>query len=322
MNRKDYASIAHNLLFRGMDFSSVEYMLEHCSIRKLDTGETLLHPDTPNHHLHLILDGELNVLLAGNEAMKYTTLVAGDCAGDISIVDGKLPSALVVAAQPSRVLAVPYDTVWSLVNHSHEIARNLLEITAGRMRNDNHALISSQNRSTQFEHQASVDPLTGIHNRRWMCEAFPRALLRCSRNNQPVSILIADIDFFKRVNDSYGHLVGDAALRTVAGCLIHNLRSFDLLVRYGGEEFAILLPGTAPEEATQLAERLRSAVAASDIQNGDVTFQVTISMGIASAQNEKTLEALLNEADHALYRAKELGRNRVEIASPAGMISA
>ena len=317
MDRKDYALIAKNLLFQGMDFASVEYMLERCSIQDLAVGETLLQPDIPNHHLYLILEGELSVQLGGREVMEYTSLIAGDCAGDISLVDGKLPSALVVATRTTRVLAVPHDTVWSLNDHSHEVARNLLAIIAGRMRNDNNALISSRNVRIQFEHQASVDALTGVHNRHWMSEAFPRALLRCARNTQPVAIMIVDIDFFKRVNDTYGHLVGDVALKTVAKYMAKNLRPFDLLVRYGGEEFALLLPNTGRAAAEALAERLRSLIADCKIQSDNIQFQVTISTGVALAYGEKTLKVLLEEADRALYRAKELGRNRVEIASEA-----
>lgn len=321
MERKDYILTAQNLLFQGMDFASVEYMLEHCSIHELAQGETLLSPETANHHLYLILSGELSVRLVGQAAVQHAKLIAGDCVGDISIVDGKHPSALVVTTQHSRVLAVPHDTVWSLVNHSHVIARNLLGIIAGRMRNDNNAIISSQNQRMQFEHQATVDALTGIHNRRWMSEAFPRTLLRCARNNEPVSLLITDIDFFKRVNDTYGHLVGDTTLTSIASCLSENLRPCDLFVRYGGEEFAILLPGSGQDEATALAERLRTAVAACHIPAGNKMFQVTISIGLASARHEQTLEALLGEADHALYRAKEHGRNRVEAYSAADAVS-
>lgn len=317
MDTKDYVLTTQNLLFQGMDLASVEYILERCSVRNLIAGETLLQPDIPNHHLYLILEGELSVHLVAQEAMKYTSLVAGECAGDISLMDGKSPSALVVAAKPTRVLAVPHDTVWSLVNHSHEVARNLLEIIAGRMRNNNSALISSQNKRKQFEHQASVDVLTGIHNRRWMNEAFPRAMLRCSLNKSPVAIMIADIDFFKLVNDTHGHLAGDAALRTVAECMARNLRPSDLLVRYGGEEFALLLPDTSPENAGIVAERLRAKVADSKIRHDPVSFQVTISIGVTQARDEKTLETLLSEADRALYRAKESGRNRVEVFTQA-----
>ncbi|HEY3326532.1 MAG TPA: GGDEF domain-containing protein [Novimethylophilus sp.] len=324
MDPRDFALIAQNLLFRGVDFPSIDYMLEHCSIRELAADEMLLQPEIPNHHLYLILEGELSVQLAAQtqEPLKHTTLAAGVCAGEISIVDGKLPSALVAATKPSRVLAVPHDTVWSLVDHSHEVARNLLGIVAGRMRYDNAALITSQKHKVQFEHQAYVDALTGLHNRRWMDDAFPRTLQRCLLDRQPVALMLADIDHFKCVNDTYGHLVGDVALEIIAECMTKNLRPNDLLVRYGGEEFVILLPGSDLEEAELIAERLRSAVADCAVRSDDFIIRVTVSIGIAPVNGESGLQTLLDAADQALYRAKQSGRNRVEVLSAPPLESA
>jgi len=335
MNATDRALTEHNQLFQGMDFSSVEYMLEHCSVRNLVSGESLLQPDVPNHHLYLILEGKLGVLLAAQEPpvpatpgtgeppkpkggsdsqlLVLATLGAGECVGEISLVDGKPPSALVVATEPARVLSVPHDTVWSLVDHSHEIARNLLGIVASRMRNEKHTLITSQHKRKQFEHQAYVDALTGVHNRHWMVDAFPRAINRCLFNKGHFTIMMVDIDHFKRVNDTHGHLVGDITLKTVAKCLTNHLRPHDLLVRYGGEEFAVLLPDTDLQQAKGVAERVRKAISDTTIQRDDLTFQVTISIGITSTQQEEKLEDLISKADQALYRAKKLGRNRVEI---------
>lgn len=313
MNPADRALTEQNFLFRGMDFASVEYMLEHSSIRDMAAGEKLLQPDIPNHHLYLILEGKLSVHLIAQETLEHTLLLAKECAGEISLVDGKHPSALVVATGPARVLAVPHDTVWSLADHSHEIARNLLEIIAGRMRNDNMALIASQNKKSQFEHQAYVDALTGIYNRHWMSNAFPRALHRCVLNKLPFAVMVADIDHFKLVNDTYGHLVGDLALKAVARCMAENLRPHDLLVRYGGEEFAVFLPDADLDEARIIATRLRVVIADTEICCEGISFKVTISIGITPTKHEETLENLIGEADQALYRAKELGRNRVEI---------
>lgn len=314
MDQKDYFLIGQNLLFRGVDFVSVQYMLEHCSIRTLAADEKLLQPDMPNQHLYLILEGELSVELIAQEALQHTLLGAGECAGEISLVDGKPPSAVVIATKHARVLAVPHDTVWSLVYGSHAVARNLLEIIAGRMRNDNRALVTSRNRSVQYEHQASVDALTGIHNRRWMNEAFPRALHRCILNRLSCAVLVVDIDHFKRVNDNYGHLVGDVALKTVAATMSSHLRPHDLLVRYGGEEFAVLLPDTALGEAREVAERIRAAIEAQAVEHQDLSFNVTISIGIATGREGVSHETMIGEADQALYRAKESGRNRVEVA--------
>lgn len=313
MNQRDCDLIMQNRLFGGVDFAAVGYMLERCSIRNLDGGEKLLQPDVLNDHLYLILEGELTVRLVAQENIKYATLQAGECAGEISLVDGNPPSALVDALRPTRVLAVPEDTVWSLVNSSHAVSRNLLGIIAGRSRHGSRALICSQNERSLYQQQACVDALTGIHNRHWMNAAFPRALQRCVLNGSPATIMVADLDLFKRVNDTYGHLTGDLTLKVVAGRMARQLRPHDLLVRYGGEEFVILLPDTGTEEAQQIAERLCVSVAEQEIPNGIQPFRVTISIGIATTRIETAIDALIGNADQALYRAKNLGRNCVEM---------
>lgn len=315
MDMPDRALIEQNSLFLGMDFGAIEYMLERSTLRNLAEGETLLQPEVPNQHLYLILNGELRVNLIGQAMLEHASLKAGECVGEISLVDGKNPSALVVAATPTRVLAVPHDTVWSLVDQSHEVARNLLAIIAGRMRRDNSALISSHSKRAQYEHQATVDTLTGVHNRRWMNEAFPRVLHRCALDRAESALMVLDIDHFKLVNDSYGHLVGDVALKSLANIMQLHLRPHDLLVRYGGEEFAILLPATGIEEARSIAERLRATVAANEVQSGKAAFRITVSIGIAAVMPDGRPEESFAAADRALYRAKEAGRNRVEVAN-------
>lgn len=315
MKQTDRTLIEQNILFSGIDFDTIEYMLEHSFVQRLDSGTRLMQPDTQDRYLHLILEGKLNVYLVAHEAQEYVSLLAGECVGEVSLVDGKTPSAIVIAAEPSRILSVPHDTVWSLINNSREITNNLMEVLACRLRNDNREIVASHNRKKQFEHQAHVDALTGVYNRHWMNNAFPRALHRCVRNNQPFAVLVVDIDHFKKVNDTYGHLVGDLALKVVAKCLAENLRSHDLLARYGGEEFVVLLTEADLETAKMIAERLRTKVAETEIRGDDIALHVTLSIGITPAQHDK-LEGLIHEADQALYRAKQSGRNRVEVFSP------
>lgn len=313
MNSNDRIQIENNALFSGMSAENFGYMLEHSVVRNLDTGVRLLQPDTENHHLHLILNGALNVYLIAQESQEHITLQAGECVGEVSLIDGKYPSAIVVAAQPSRILSIPYDTVWSLINNSRTVAGNLLALLANRLRNDNQTIVETQRSKMQLEHQASTDALTGVHNRHWMGRAFPRALQRCTLNKQPFAVMVVDIDHFKKINDTYGHLVGDLALKTVAQCMAENLRPHDLLARYGGEEFAVLLTEADLESAKMVAERLRSRIAAAEIRSNDISFHVTLSIGITPTQHEERLENLISEADQALYRAKQMGRNRVEV---------
>jgi diguanylate cyclase (GGDEF)-like protein len=214
------------------------------------------------------------------------------------------------------VLEIPHDTVWSMIDCSHGLARNLLAILAGRMRNDNLALVSSQSRTLEFEQAASVDALTGLHNRRWMDEAFPRAIRRCEVDAAPMCLVMADIDRFKGVNDRHGHLAGDTVLRMVARELIEGLRPQDLLARYGGEEFAILLPETEIGEGMRIAERLRATIAATPVTvaPGGVAASITLSCGIAPFRLGDTLETLVGLADAALIEAKEGGRDRIVLS--------
>jgi len=161
---------------------------------------------------------------------------------------------------------------------------------------------------------ALIDPLTGVKNRSTMDDAIQREIKLARRHGRSLAIVLLDIDHFKRVNDKHGHLYGDQALRAVAQCVQKTIRDSDLLFRYGGEEFMILLSGTGPEGSALLAERIRQEVEAMQPLSGNAT-QLTVSLGITSLRGEPdTAELLLERADTALYQAKQAGRNRVEFA--------
>lgn len=161
---------------------------------------------------------------------------------------------------------------------------------------------------------ATMDSLTGIYNRRTIIEIGNNELARCSRYNQPLSLLMLDIDHFKHVNDTYGHAVGDQALRQLASRCNELMRNIDSLGRLGGEEFLVILPQTNLGEARIAAERLRQAVAGQPIQYQDKSFNITISIGVSDCcPNDEDIETAIHRADIAMYRAKENGRNRVEL---------
>ncbi len=172
----------------------------------------------------------------------------------------------------------------------------------------------------QLAKNAGTDELTGIANHRAFREAFKRDLAQADRNELPLSLVMVDVDHFKRINDTHGHPAGDAVLRHVAGVLTGGLRGTDFVARYGGEEFAILLPKTDPPTARMVAERLRAALEKTHVHVRGQDIAVTASFGVSSLQppfhGGIAGEGLLKAADDALYRAKAAGRNRVELAEP------
>jgi diguanylate cyclase (GGDEF)-like protein len=156
---------------------------------------------------------------------------------------------------------------------------------------------------------ALIDPLTGVKNRSTLDDAFQRELKLARRHDHDLSVILLDIDHFKQVNDKHGHLNGDQALRAVAQCVQQTIRDSDLLFRFGGEEFMILLSGTGADGSALLAERIRREVERiTPFPDGKTTL--TISLGVTSLRDEDTIDSLLERADSALYRAKRSGRNR------------
>jgi two-component system cell cycle response regulator len=164
----------------------------------------------------------------------------------------------------------------------------------------------------KMETMATTDGLTGLTNHRTFQDRFANLLERASRHGQKIAFLLCDVDFFKKVNDNYGHPTGDEVLRRVARVLGEVARKIDIPARYGGEEFAIVLDGTDVEQARQVAERVRQEISKLVIESEKGPFQVTMSIGVATFPDDgRDRAALIEHADHALYHAKHSGRNQV-----------
>jgi diguanylate cyclase (GGDEF)-like protein len=158
-----------------------------------------------------------------------------------------------------------------------------------------------------------TDGMTGVHNKRYLLELLERDLATAARQQTQLSLLMIDIDHFKKINDTYGHLAGDQALKELCRRLQPRLRSTDALARYGGEEFAVVLPATPRESALQVAEILRALVEAEPFTHEQIRIPATISLGLATTDPAipTTVTALIKQADDNLYEAKRSGRNRV-----------
>jgi len=160
-----------------------------------------------------------------------------------------------------------------------------------------------------------MDGLTQIHNHRYLVDFLDREVARSVRHERPLAVLMLDIDRFKAVNDEHGHLCGDYVLREMSNRIRHSVRREDLFARYGGEEFALVLVETNPEQAHEVAERLRASIEEKPFWFESVIVPITVSVGVASVINQPDVSAgaLLKEADEKLYEAKRTGRNRVVV---------
>lgn len=168
--------------------------------------------------------------------------------------------------------------------------------------------------AASLESLANTDALTGAASRRKLLELGVRECARAMRDARPLAVLAIDIDHFKQVNDSHGHAAGDRVLKVVVASCQSQLRNNDVLGRWGGEEFAIVLPGADATSGLRVAERIRERIASTPIVAEGVTIRVTVSIGLATFDGAQSFDALLAEADAALYRAKRDGRDRVGVS--------
>jgi diguanylate cyclase (GGDEF)-like protein len=304
--------LAESRLFRQVDVKLLESLLGNCARYQLMPGDTLIESGARNSTLYLVLSGQLRVYAGGRDMPANAILEAGECAGEMSLIDGERSSALVLAAAPSELFGIPHERMWEMIEVAPLIARNLLAIMTGRVRNNNLTLVTTQSLSLEFEPASSVDPLTGLHNRRWIDNTFMRQIRRCRQDEAPQCLVMVDIDHLARINERNGYLTGDSAVRRIARAVAESLRPQDLIGRFGGDEFAILLPHTPFAEAQLIAGRLCAAVTSADICIPPSREALTISCGVVPIKAEDDLPSAFVRAEEALKLAKVNGRNRTE----------
>ncbi len=197
-------------------------------------------------------------------------------------------------------------------------AKSAVSQTLESLRSEMEGLESQMAVHEQYRYQATHDALTGLWNRAAIFDILHRELVRAKRENAEVGIIMADLDHFKRVNDTFGHLAGDAVLKEAARRFAAAVRDYDSVGRYGGEEFLLILPGCKAETAVLQAERIRAAVSAAPVVAEEGEIAVTVSLGVTSSANPDSIETALRAADAALYKAKQRGRNRVLAAERPG----
>ena len=300
------------LLFRGVEPDEIADLLAACGRIDIEKGHVLLSPKIENRCVYVLLSGELGVHIGSLQSKRFATLTPGACTGEMSIIDNKDPSAFVVATEDCHLMVISHQLLWNMVERSHTFAKNLLIVLSERVRSDNAFIASSLDVLRRAQHTATTDALTGLGNRHWFNNQFKREVRRLIRSGESACLLMIDIDDFKAFNDRLGHIAGDNVIVAVAQTLIQKLRTRDLVARFGGDEFAVLLPGVDAEQGAEAAERIRAAM--HDLAEESLGESVTVSVGVAVLTAGDTLAALLGRADQAMYDAKAAGRDRIVVA--------
>ncbi|TPW12396.1 MAG: diguanylate cyclase, partial [Halothiobacillaceae bacterium] len=192
----------------------------------------------------------------------------------------------------------------------HQEADTRLAQLNERLQSLEHETATLRGRIREQRDQALRDALTGINNRLAYDERIEQEYGRWKRFREPISLLVWDVDHFKKINDTFGHQAGDKVLMAIAKLFVAQIREADFVARYGGEEFVVLATGATSATALILAEKLRQKIESSQFKHGDVLVPVTVSCGIAEFSEGLSVEEIFAEADRALYHAKQQGRNR------------
>lgn len=250
-----------------------------------------------SHHPHIVISDILTPNMDG------LTM-----AGEIRTTDKRVPIILLTAFEEvdylKRSINIGVSRYVTKPVNGFQLHETLLECA--------HTLMAEE----MLQSAARTDHLTGVASRWEIMSRFDVEKGRAERHATPLSVIIADIDHFKRVNDTFGHVAGDLVLRCVAELMTSSIRAEDVCGRWGGEEFLLLLPDTDLSAAAQVAEKLRRGVADLSIRWEENSITVTMSLGVALFRPGMSLDECIHPADQALYRAKHGGRNRVELALP------
>lgn len=287
-------------LFEQVDFESIERLVNDCPIRELVSGQVLVAAGERVHALYLVIAGRLRFKPLSGE---HVVIEAGQSFGELALLEQKPAPGSVVADTMTQVVALDEAHLWSLARTSHAFAGNMLAVVCERLRGTTPLTKTATQR---YRKNAAIDVLTGLYNRRWLEEILPRQVARSSINKRPMAILLIDIDHFQRFNEEFGYAAGDQALHAVGQALVHNVRPTDLVARYTGQEFIVILPDADIDGAQIVAERIRRAVSEAVVQMADDSIlpPLTVSLGVACLHANGTSADLLAEAQDALKRAQ------------------
>ena len=312
-------------IFSLLDRAEIEGVLAHLASVDLAEGELLFREGDEGNELFIIREGGVRVSLCLPDGSDHeiARLAAGDFFGEMSIFDSAPRSASCRALAASSLDRLSKAGFNAIIDQNPRVALKLmyrmLNVTTQRLRDTGSIVSDMVTWGESARKRAVTDELTGVYNRRFLEDSLDGYLAEAREKGAPLSLVMADLDHFRRTNELHGQEKGDEAIKGMANAFRSSLRPTDVIARYGGDEFLLILPSTGPQEAMALMSAVCAKVAGLGIlaHLGGPLFNVTTSMGVASwPEHAADLPGLKAAADGALYRAKEEGRNRVICAVP------
>ncbi|MGD0726552.1 MAG: diguanylate cyclase [Spirochaetia bacterium] len=323
MKRQSPELLAKVGVFSLLSRDEIDQVAEHLATVKLTAGQTLFHEGDQGNDLYIIADGAaaVSIKLPDGGDKEIARFAPGDFFGEMSIFDNAPRSASCRALEKSVLYSLSKDAFTDIITDHPELALKLmyrmLNVTTQRLRGTSEFVSEMVLWGEGARKRAVTDELTGVYNRRFLEDSLGNYVAEAQEKGEPLSLVMVDLDHFRQINELYGQTKGDATVRSAAQLFRSLLRETDVIARYGGDEFVIIMPRTEPAHATELMSRVCAEVARLEIlkdMKGAITT-VTSSMGVAGFPlHASDLSGLRAAADAALYRAKEEGRNRAVCA--------
>ncbi len=294
-------------------------------LREFDrlSGEILFNEGDEGNELFIVKDGMvvISIRLPDGMGKEIASFTRGTFFGEMSIFENAPRSATCTFREDSRLIGLHENDFFDLIDTHPEIATKImykmLNITAQRLKDTGEFLSDMVHWGEEARKRAITDELTGAYNRRFLDDAMGNYYEKAKNSQKPLSIVMVDLDYFRQINDEYGHDTGDKIILDVVRVFRRSLREKDILARYGGDEFTIIMPDTAIDEAFEIAEKIRGEVEILDTLKslGGKITRISTSQGLAAfPESGNELKTIREKADKALYIAKEEGRNKVVTA--------
>ncbi len=311
LNADDILALSRSRLFAGCPAQLVALATQAAVVRHVPHSGFLLQPGDASTHVYVIVEGQLAAYRDAPLQHLVSRLVPGDVLGEHSLRNEDGSPFYIAAQWPTRVVAIEAKTLRDLMAEHALLALNVVDTLLNKMHDLAVEITADEGGAESLEFMSTRDAITGLHNRRWMTETFTDELARADRDGVTVCMLLIDIDYFARLNQTLGRAACDTLLKQVADVIRYGLRPVDMCARQGEDLFVALLPGISIQAACLVAERIRAQIAGRQFPvHGHIATQLTVSIGAVIAGNG--LEASMEAAEGVLQRAKAMGRNRVE----------